>query len=193
MGISACMIAKNEEKSIDSCLKSIVDVVDEIILNDEEVEVKKRERNLKILNLVDEDKRDGMYYFHLGAEYTRVNDHDTASKIFIKGYEIADKSEPYFTQLSQRLVDSLFSNNQYKECIQYCDEILKQFVNFKCIYFTRAASYLQIRNYNNALSNLRVYDYLHDKPAKYPVVRHDELNNIKGLINALEKEVSSKY
>ncbi|MGL6107249.1 tetratricopeptide repeat-containing glycosyltransferase family 2 protein [Romboutsia sp.] len=159
--------------------------------NDKELEVKKRDRNLKILNLVDEDKRDGMYYFHLGAEYTRVNDHNTASEIFRKGYYIADKSEPYFTQLAQRLVDSLFSNNQYKECIQYCDEILKQFVDFKCIYFTRAASYIQIRNYSKALLSLRIYDYLQDKPERYPVVRHDELNDIKELITVLEKEVSN--
>lgn len=154
---------------------------------DTDLESKKSNRNLNLLNLVKEEDRDGMYYCHLGAEYVRLNKLKKACDIFIKGYKISDKSQPYFSQLAHKTVDSLVKNNEFEKCIIYCEDILKYFEDFRVIYFINAVSYINIKCYPKALENLIKYKSTPENPFKYPKIAYDSDENIDKLILDLQK------
>lgn len=153
---------------------------------DSDTEKIKIERNLKLLNLVDESKRDGMYYLHLGAEYTRIDDFKKACETYIKGFNISDRTQPFFTQLAQKTVASLCSYKDFEKCVYYCDETLKDFIDFKSIYFVKAASCIELKRYKEALSCLKIFKSIKDTPFKYPILNYESNNDIDGLIKTLE-------
>lgn len=156
---------------------------------DPELEARKSKRNLEILNMVEEEKRDGMYYFHLGAEYTRLEDYQKAADTFVRGYTIGDKTQPYFPQLAHKTVDALYTNKEYDKCIFYCNDILTIFNDFRCIYFIMGACYLDLKKYYQALDSFVNYMNIEDKPSKYPVINYEANNDIIGLITKLKNDL----
>lgn len=158
--------------------------------NDEVVQARKSKRNLDLLNAVDEEKRDGMYYCHLGAEYVRLNDFKKASEIFIKGYKISNKTSPFFTQLAHNTVDALVKDKQYEKCIIYCEDILKHFNDFKSVYLINGLCYLNIGQNHMALNNLLMYKTTVDNPFKYPKVDYESNNDIDGLIQVIKEKLN---
>ena len=154
-----------------------------------EVESKKTTRNLTLLTKIPKKERDGMYYFHLGNEYTRLNDIKMATETFLQGYAIADKNQPYFTQLAQKTVIALYSLNAFRECLQYCDDILEKYIDFKSIYFIKSACHVAFNEYQDALSALLIYRSLQSNAFKYPIVNFDSANDIDKMISELQKLV----
>lgn len=153
------------------------------------IQAEKTKRNLELLLAIPEVERDAMYYLHLGAEYIRLEDVQTAKSVFMKGFHLAHGTEPYFTMLAFKLVDTLVKCSDYTSGIDYCTKLLETLPEFKSLYFLKAACHLALHQHIDALHALETYMRLEDKPFKYPSVPFDTINDIPGLIAKLQNEI----
>lgn len=157
---------------------------------DKELELKKTERNLKLLNTVKEEDRDSLYYLHLGNEYVRKEDMKQAINIYSTSMRLATKTSPHYTQLCHKLIDAYVKNRDYSSGITYSNLFLKQFPDFKALLFLKAVCCLELKKYSEALSSLKQFKITAPSKSKYPNVNYESSNDIDGLIDQLENIVN---
>lgn len=154
--------------------------------SDVEMETFKTKRNLKILNKVNEEDRDSLYYLHLGNEYIRMNDLEKAKTIYNKSLSLSTKDTPHYTQLCHKLVDVYVKMKDFKGGLMYCNMILKKFPDFKAILFLNAICNIEVKNYSKALESLLKFKATKNILSKYPNVDYEISNDIDGLIEKLK-------
>ncbi|MGL6107244.1 tetratricopeptide repeat protein [Romboutsia sp.] len=134
---------------------------------------------------IKDDKKDAVYYLNLGSEYIRLGDYENATTLFAHAYKETNKSENCFIQLAYKTADAFFCNKEYVKCIAYCNDIIKNFADFKRIYFLKGFSHMQLREYPEALNSFRNYKNA-SANSKYSDIKYEDINDIDKLINVLE-------
>ncbi len=114
----------------------------------------KHNRNLKILNSIEEKDRNDYFYFNLGNEYARVNDYNNA----IINYEIATNliksRELYTVLLYERLAHFYYLTKKYEKCICTSKIGIKEYSGHMYFYYIVGLSYIEQMKFTNALKYL---------------------------------------
>lgn len=150
-----------------------------------EIQAKKTKRNLEILESISEEERDGLFYLHLGNEYSRMNDIDKAIEYYKISLQISSIESPHFTNVAHRLIEALYMSDKVSDVISYGEEILKTMPDFKAVKFLVAISYLRFKEYNRTLELIESYLNSNNTLSKYPDVTYDTKENIENLRNQL--------
>ena len=151
---------------------------------------KKQKRNLDLLNSYPEDKRDGYFYYSLGNEYARVENHDKALEIYQKALEIPIKNGErpvYLAYLYLNIAKVLSSSKRYKDEIEKLHEFENNFKNFKDLYFMECLAYIECNKLSEA--KMALYKYLQCSEGNYEFPNsHFEKNyNIEEIKQILEE------
>lgn len=150
-----------------------------------ELQEKKTKRNLMILESTKETNRDGLFYLHLGNEYSRMNNMNKAIECYKISLDISSVSEAHYTNVAHRLVEAFYMNNMFNEVIIYGEKILKIMPDFKAVIFLTAISHLQFKEYHKTLDLVEIYLSTENTLSKYPEITYDTIENIENLRNQL--------
>lgn len=148
---------------------------------------KKIKRNIDILSSYSEDEKDQLYYFALGSEYMKINGRESAKEVFEKALYMEDKKQgirPYLAVTLSQVCYSLGKNNT---ALKYIDKFLKEFPDFRDLYFLKAVCNNELMKYSESYIALNLFNSIPIIKGKYPSFNFDKTNDIKFLLSAIQK------
>ncbi|MGL4800955.1 MULTISPECIES: glycosyltransferase [Peptostreptococcaceae] len=149
----------------------------------------KQKRNLDLLNSYPEDQRDGYFYYSLGNEYARLNEHDKALKTYYKALSIPlnkDERPVYMAYLYLHIAKVLNASKNFKEELQRLHEFQEKYYDFKDLYFMEGLAYLECNKPSEAKTAFINYLTCKQEHYEYPCSNFEKHYDINTLIKNCE-------
>lgn len=147
---------------------------------------KKIRRNINILNTYSKEEKDALYYFGLGNEYMKISELEKAKEAFEKAIDMKDEKQgirPYLAITLSQVCYSLGKNNT---ALNYISRFLKEFTDFRDLYFLKAVCNNELMKYSKSFIALNMFKSIPIIKEKYPSFKFDYTNDINGLLNILQ-------
>lgn len=148
----------------------------------------KSKRNLELLLSVEEQEKDGYYYYNLGSEYIRAGNTEKC----IENYKIAIEKSNYKTSptifypyLIFNLVKLLILNKKPNVAYSYFEDNINNFSDFKDLYYLGAISAFQIGNFSKAKELVEKYYNTNPIHNFYPSNNLEQSFNINEINKAI--------
>lgn len=147
----------------------------------------KVQRNVSTLKRFKENEQDSIYYFGLGNEYIRMNDMRNGKKFLLTSLSLPDKNlglRPNAAILSLQACHVL---GEYVTALRYANEFLKEFPDFRDIYFLKGACNYKMGRYSDSYVALNVFKALDTNFDKYPSFNFDKTNYIQDIFDTIKQ------
>lgn len=129
----------------------------------------KVQRNLRILEKISEEQRDGFYYYNLGTEYLRLNKKPEALGYFIKSASLTHPGQGYGPIMIKRIITLLLELGKYKQAIQYLEHYQGIYSDYSDLVILKGICHFLCGRYSEAGSTIKEYLHLPPSPQWYPV------------------------
>ncbi len=145
----------------------------------------KQKRNLELLESYDEKDKDG-YYYSLGNEYSRINNHNKALKTYYKAYNPNCKNS-YMPYLCVNISKTLFGCKRYYDEVNAICEFEKIYPDLRDLYFLKALAYIECCKFTEAKESIMNYFHCDLEELVYPNNNFDSLYNIAELLTKVKR------
>lgn len=146
---------------------------------------KKFQRNISVLNSYSENEKDGLFYFGLGSEYLKVSKISEAKECFIKSINFPEVNQSFRAYASVSLAKSCFDLKEYTTALDYVNKFLKEFPDFRDLYFLKAVYNHEIGKYSQSYIALNIFNALPLNNQKYPSFNFEQTNDIENLLEGI--------
>lgn len=154
------------------------------------VDVKEKlRRNLKVFSLMGDEEKDCKYYFDIGNEYGRMFDFELALENYDKAFEIYDSNKLFKASLILNKAKAMHKLGLFDMEIEFLDKSIKEYEDFKDLYFLKCLCEVQLGNFKIANESLEKYMEL-EKNIKYPSSEFERVIDIKSFYDNI-KEISA--
>ena len=164
--IATSILANYDQQSIGQCHISIIHHG----YNGQQANIQaKIKRNLKLLNSVDDNKRDGFYYYNLGVEHLRLREKEKALACFLEATKLTAANLGYAPILALRTTTTLMELYRYLDAVRYLKYYQSIYGDFKDLVFLEALCYLHCGWYSKASEHMQRYFAMPPAPPWYPM------------------------
>lgn len=164
--IATSILANYGQQSIGQCSLSIIHHG----YNGQQANIQaKIKRNLKLLNSVDDSKRDGFYYYNLGVEHLRLREKEKGLACFLEATKLTAANLGYAPILALRTTTTLMELNRYLDAVRYLKYYQSIYSDFNDLFFLEGLCYLHCGWYSKASECLERYFGMTPAPPWYPM------------------------
>ncbi|MGL5694191.1 MAG: glycosyltransferase [Peptostreptococcaceae bacterium] len=149
----------------------------------------KQKRNLELLNSYPENKRDGYFYYSLGNEYARIENHDMALETYQKALDIPIKKGErpvYLAYLYLHIAKVLNAAKRFDEEIKRLHEFENNYSDFKDLYFMEYLAQIGCGKISKAKDALEKYMNCKGGSYEYPSCNFEKHYNMDELLEKLK-------
>ncbi|MGL4914181.1 MAG: glycosyltransferase [Romboutsia sp.] len=149
----------------------------------------KQQRNLDLLNSYPESKRDGYFYYSLGNEYARIEDHDMALQTYQKALDIPIKKGErpvYLAYLYLHIAKVLNAAKRFDEEIKRLHAFESNYSDFKDLYFMEYLAQIGCGKISKAKDALEKYINCKGGSYEYPSCNFEKHYNMEELLEKLK-------
>lgn len=126
-------------------------------------------RNIRILENISEDKRDGFYYYNLGTEYLRLGQREEALAQFIKAAPLTHPGQGYGPIMIKRSITLLFELGKYLQAQHYIEYYRSIYSDYSDLVLLSGVCHFMCGRYSEAKKIIKEYLQLPPSPPWYPV------------------------
>lgn len=147
----------------------------------------KSERNIDILNSYIEEEKDSIYYFGLANEYMKLGKLLESKDLLIKALDYKGKDQGVSTYAALSLVQCCIQLEEFSTGLKYVNKFLKQYPDFKDLYFLKSACNGSLMKYSDSYIALTIFNSIPINTAKYPYFSFETNNDIPTLLTTLSQ------
>ncbi|MDD3363444.1 MAG: glycosyltransferase [Syntrophomonas sp.] len=129
----------------------------------------KIQRNMRILESIPEEKRDGFYFYNLGTEYLRLCKREEALAHFIKSASLTHPGQGYGPIMIKRMITLLFELGKYKKAGQYLEHYRAIYKDYNDLVLLTGICHYMCGRYSEAGNIIKEYLALPSPPQWYPI------------------------
>lgn len=129
----------------------------------------KIQRNMKILEGIPEDKRDGFYYYNLGTEYLRTGQKEAALAQFMKAAPLTHPGQGYGPIMIKRIIALLFELGKYRQALHNLEHYQKIYPDYTDLTLLQGVCHYICGRYTAAVNAIQHYLDRPPAPSWYPL------------------------
>jgi len=128
-------------------------------------------RNMRILESIPEDKRDGFYFYNLGTEYLRYGQREEALKHFLKAAPLTHPGQGYGPIMIKRIITLLFELGKYRQALHNLEHYQSIYNDFTDLVLLTGVCHFICGRYSEAKKIIKQYLDMPPAPHWYPMER----------------------
>jgi len=125
-------------------------------------------RNLKLLNGVADEERNGFFHYNLGVEHLRLGEREKALHHFLEGSKQTSANLGYAPILALRTATTLMELSRFRDAVRHLKYYQGIYGDFKDLVLLEAICFLHCGWYSQANECLQRYFSMPPAPAWYP-------------------------
>lgn len=129
----------------------------------------KIQRNMKILEGIPEDRRDGFYYYNLGTEYLRTGQKEAALAQFMKAAPLTHPGQGYGPIMVKRIITLLLGLGKYRQAINNLEHYQKIYPDYTDLTLMQGVCHYICGRYTAAVNAIKQYLDRPPAPSWYPL------------------------
>ncbi len=129
----------------------------------------KIQRNIRILENIPEEQRDGFYYYNLGTEYLRLGQREEALAQFIKAASLTHPGQGYGPIMIKRIITLLFELGKYLQAQNYTEYYRNIYSDYSDLVLLSGVCHFMCGRYSEARDIIKEYLQLPPPPPWYPI------------------------
>ena len=129
----------------------------------------KIQRNMRILENIPEEQRDGFYYYNLGTEYLRLCKREEALVHFTKSAALTNPGQGYGPIMIKRMITLLFELGKYRQAQQYLEHYRGIYKDYTDLVLLAGICHFMCGRYSEAGNIIKEYLGLPSSPQWYPI------------------------
>lgn len=131
----------------------------------------KIKRNMRILENISEEKRDGFYFYNLGTEYLRLNQKEEALAQFLKAAPLTHPGHSYGPIMIKRTITLLLELGRYKQALQGLEYYRGIYQDYTDLVLLTGLCHFMCGRYSQAQEIIKNYFSMPPAPSWYPLER----------------------